>query len=316
MVDEENKLWGRDAKYFVGGVIIVSIFVFLLISYISANDPNYSTNTYTPTITITPQPNPLEPSMRKNLIETNKVPEEAFSQLPKMPLDFLAVTNKFQIGQVSSDRVSEAYWKQPEFYPNWYPKGHTRYLEPKELGYSVSGYGSYPSEYLANVNSIDTFSITFWIMSDFTDEYYQGLKISPEYPDSVTMKANYYSDGTRTVNQNVTYVQNHLKVLSITPQEMVLEPARDYQIYEWNDKGQMIKATALNVSRFEYNWVRKVTITFQTINLQTGKYAIVFNFVPPSDNFSLKMSDKYLTRYKEAGTDISSGWNFGVFFNA
>ena len=266
-------------------------------------------------ITPSPLPNPTMEvqSYRTELIKNNKLPNSAFVALPNMPLDFLAVKSKFEIGQLPASRVSAAYYLQPEWYQGW-TSGQDRYLEPIVYGYSFNaGYGAYPSEYIALTKSNDEFEIKFFAVSDFISNMWQGVSIQPEYLSDVELRANYYPDNSRSIKQNVSYVKDHIKVISITPSEFTLEPARNWQAYEWNNEGQMIKAYKIS-DRFEYGWARQITIRFKTIDLDAGKYAMTFRFAAPSDEYSLEEASKYLNRYKEAEGSISTGWQFGVFF--
>lgn len=266
-------------------------------------------------ITPSPLPNPTGEmqSYRSNLIKNNKLSDSVFVALPNMPLDFLAVKAKFEVGQLPASRVSAAYYLQPEWYQEW-ESGHNRYLEPIVYGYSFNaGYGAYPSEYIALAKSNDEFEIKFFAVSDFISNMWQGVSIQPDYLSDAEMRANYYPDNSRSVKQNVSYVKEHIKVISITPSEFTLEPARNWQAYEWNNEGQMIKAYGIP-NRFEYGWARQITIRFKTIDLDSGKYAMTFRFAAPSDEYSFEQASKYLNRYKEAESSISTGWQFGVFF--
>jgi hypothetical protein len=265
--------------------------------------------------TPSPLPNPTEPikDYREILIKSNQLPLDTFSKLPPMPFDFLPVTNKFKLSQLPADRVTEEYYKQPEFYPNW-DFGQERYLAPKEQGYLTYGYGAYPSEYLSSMGSNDEAEVTFFAMQDFESQRYIGVRITPEYPNEVSLRQNIFIDNSKNVTQNVSYVMEHLKIVSITPSEFMLEPAyNQYQIV-WNPSGSM-KEVIETQPMFSNNWVQKVTVRFKTQNLKAGRYAVVFNFQPPSDSFSLNQSSKYLTFYMEAGTGVTAGWSFGVFFD-
>jgi len=266
-------------------------------------------------ITPSPLPNPTGElqSFRNQLIKNNKLQDSAFAALPNMPLDFLAVKSKFEVGQLPISRVTSAYYLQPEWYMGW-EDNQKRYLEPLIYGYSFNaGYGAYPSEYIALAKRNDELKVSFIAVSDFISNMWQGISIQPDYLADVEMRANYYPDNSRGVRQNISYVKEHIKVVSITPSEFTLEPARNWQAYEWNAEGQMIKAYKIPDS-FEYGWAKMVTITFKTMDLEAGKYAIVFRFGSPSDEYSLEKASKYLNRYKEAESSISTGWQFGVFF--
>lgn len=293
-------------------ILFYSLLLVILIAAIIFNLPTQKENAITITPSILPDSTP-KPDNRFIFYPNEIDIANSFGELPGMPFDFEAVKAKYYAGQLQTERVSEKYWKQPEFHMGW-QDAITDYRQPKEFGYSTDGIGAFPSEYVIFAKSNDEFTVHFFTLSAFASEFYQGVRIIPEYPDNVEMKANFYPDNTKAVSQDSAYAKQHIKIISVTPNEFLLEPAKNWQTYEWNSLGEMVGAKNVE-PRFESNWVKRIAVKIKTTDLKAGRYAIVFSFVPPSSEFSFEQSAKYLTRYKAVGTSVSVGWQFGVFFD-
>lgn len=245
--------------------------------------------------------------------EDNVLPKETFSQLPEMPLDFKAVVAKFKAGQLPADRVNSKYYLQPEFYPRWEDKGITTFTDKDLEGYSSLGYGVYPSEYIAVVNSEDEFEVNTFVYSSFGSEYWQGFTLRPLYLSEASMRDNYYSDNQRLVKQDEKILKQHIS-LNIFPNEFTLGPALNKQSYTYNEDGS-IRAVINHLPMFTSDWVKPIKIVVKTKDLPRGRYALVFELVAPSDNLSYAMSSRYLTRYVAGGAQVTNGWQFGIFMD-
>lgn len=305
----------KNTGFILTGLLI--LFAVIVIGtdswHIGRYNPNFGYVSPSPELTPLPNPSVVTDYRYIHYPNEEKI-KYAFEKLPSMPFDFQAVRTKFYSGQLSTERVTEKYWKQPEFYEDWETYGISSFVFGKPEGYSIAGYGAFPSEYIALTKRNDEFEIRFYVRAAFGTVFYQGTKIETYYPETVSMRKNFYLDTSRDVNQSPDYVIKHIKVISITPKEFILEPTFNYQIYEYNDNNEIIKGEAIP-PRIEYEWVKEIKIRFKIEDLDAGKYSVVFNLVPPSDEFSFVSSDKYLTRYLEAGSSISTGWLFGVFFD-
>jgi hypothetical protein len=298
--------------YIVVGLL--SIFVLCLMFVLSNSPAENAATIETPKAAPNPIPT-LKVNYRYDLFPNERyLPEDIFSQLPPIPLDFQAVRTKFYSGQLSTSRVTEKYWKQPEFYEDWETSGISSFINGKPEGYSLIGYGAFPSEYIALIPRNDEFELTFYAKSAFGVVFYQGVSIEPNYLSTVSMRKNFFADLSRSVNQSPEYVKKHIKIISITPNKFLLEPTYNYQVYEFGANDEIVNSKAI-MPRIENNWVREIKIKFKVEDLDAGRYAIVFDFKPPSSEFSYKNSDKLLTRYYAVGTEMNAGWSFAVFFD-
>jgi len=154
-----------------------------------------------------------------------------FEELPEVPSDFLYTVYLIKAGKFFDiNSLSENYWKQPEFDPEFTRQGlkyWTSWHDPKfrKSHWSTMGVRSYP--YNQYVNSVpgDSFNITLFFSSDWNVETYQGMRISPAWlSDATTQEGKIVSaspDAEKYINVN------------ITPNQFLLSPAFPMFTKEW-----------------------------------------------------------------------------------
>jgi hypothetical protein len=205
----------------------------------------------------------------------------------------------FSTSQLSLKDLGEEYYLQPEFYPNFKTSGIQLMLDYPQDMEAKNGYGTYPSEYILKAGKDGQYEVSFMVYSSWGVVSYQGVGLIPSYQASATMDQNYFPDGTRSVSQNVSYVKDHIKVISIAPSEMILEPSYAKWNLVWDEQERMMPTLA--IPHFETGWTRKVTLVIDIKDLKAGKYHLGVNIGQPSDSSSQEWTYKYRTLYRVGG---------------
>lgn len=206
-----------------------------------------------------------------------RIPLEIFGNLPAMPADFLLKTYLIKVGKFFDiGALSEGYWKQPEFDPDFSRTGLRYWREVKDNDYkkthwSTSGVRSYPYEQYVSAKPGYMFNVSVILSSDWSVETYQGIRIKVKYLSTATM-----ADG-RNVNaspEGEKYIDT-----KVTPEEFLLTPA--YPI-------------------FTADWSRKLTFTGNISNdTPEGTYILSYDLAVPSPANSEKWFMQNLNLYSE-----------------
>lgn len=205
-----------------------------------------------------------------------------FRDLPPLPDDFGPVKALIDGGRIRDvcERIGEEYWKQPEFYPNFIPGGVSLMLNPPENRMGIQGYGSFPSEGLVGANPGDTIRTCTFIHTSWFISTYQGLKLVPAYMDDAELSENFFSDGTKTVEQNAEENQNYFDI-EIEPIQFLIEPTWGY---------------------FYNGWVKKADIVVHVSpNTPPGKYLVGVGVTAPNQDQAEEWLWEYKTIYVNAG---------------
>ncbi|MFH1239818.1 MAG: hypothetical protein V1672_01250 [Candidatus Diapherotrites archaeon] len=119
--------------------------------------------------------------------------KNAFVNLPEMPEDFADV--KFYLETEGFDfivpKLTEAYYKQPEFLPNFEQAALPYWENPDLTHWGVYGYGSYPSKLSYVMKKNESLDIYFFVYSAWKIETYQGTKIVPVISDELKEKFDF-----------------------------------------------------------------------------------------------------------------------------
>jgi len=225
--------------------------------------------------------------------------KEIFSKLPPMPFDFEPTRDLFSTSQLSLKDLGEEYYLQPEFYPNFKTSGVQLILDYPQDMEAKNGYGTYPSEYILKADKDGQYEVSFMVYSSWGVVSYQGIGLIPSYLATATMDQNYFPDGSRSVSQNVSYVKEHIKVISITPSELILSPSYAKWDLDWDEQGRMIPTRS--APHFEYGWAQKVTLYIEIEGLKAGKYHLGVNIGSASNSNSQEWTFKYRTLYRVGG---------------
>lgn len=110
--------------------------------------------------------------------------EWIFGELPKMPSDFFNIANLIYDGKITDyTRLSEAYWKQPEFYPAWFKVFQSTYPDNPLEYWAPEAFGCYPGMKQVTIDKGTTAIVDTYFRTGFGVESYQGIVVRAKLPD-------------------------------------------------------------------------------------------------------------------------------------
>ena len=291
----------KEMTFFVGVVLVLGLasFIGLMLNEAVSSSGKEPIRT-TQLSNISPSPTqiadvpdiPLRP-------QYEGLPSETFSKLPPWQFDFEAVKLDFELSRISLQKIDERYFLQPEFYPNFGTSAidlMKNYPKDAEAKYGI---GTYPSEYVAIAQNDEIMEVQFLIYSSWGVVSYTGLSLKPKYVETAILDRSSFPDGSRSVSQNISYAAQHIKIISISPDEFVLEPSYSKWNLKYDKEDRLLPELA--TPHFEKAWARKITVKFQTKGLEKGKYHIGIDIFAPSTTKSEAWAWQYRGLYQVAG---------------
>ncbi len=210
------------------------------------------------------------------------LPPQVFSKLPAFPKDFYANKLLFELAKISDvNYFGEEYWKQPEFYKGFEEQGCELYQYPPRDRWAAFGYGTYPSEVVVLSKRNDEFEATFFAYSSWLVQTYQGLGMQASYPASGRLQTSEFPDGTRNVSVDPEETRKYFEIVSITPSDVLLEPAFPV---------------------FEEGWVHKVKVRVKVKDAKPGRYLVGVDVGMPSAEKNDEWFWKYKLNYVSSGS--------------
>ena len=193
-----------------------------------------------------------------NRPQYDSISADVFKELPAYPANFTILKRDIYDGQIKDlNRISDSVYKQPELYPTWESNGQKWFTEHDYSRWGVHGYGFFPGELsytVSNMTEGDTVNVYSFLHASWGIETWQGLKLIPEYD-------NDYFD------------------VSITPNELMLEPT---------------------FPKFYQNWSQKVNMLITAKQaVPAGTYTFSIQFTKPSNANSDKWNWEALDKYTE-----------------
>ncbi len=211
------------------------------------------------------------------------LPGVVFSKLPPMPKDFYTVKLLVEKGIFTDmKKIGEAYWKQPEFYPNFESQGVPLYQKPPVDRWAAFGLGSYPSEILVLSPRNNEFEINFFMYTSWLVQTYQGTRLYYDFPAHGETLLSEFPDGTRNITQDPEKARRHFEV-ELVPEDVLLEPVFPV---------------------FENGWVQKVRVKVKVRDAPPGRYYIAIGGQSPSQELAQEWLWKYKTRYTDAANNF------------
>lgn len=135
--------------------------------------------------------------------------EEIFEEIPEAPEDFGEINYLMQNGKYFSlEKLSDDYWRQPEFYPSW-KNSMVFWTEPDPRYWYPHGFGAYPRKQETMTNANEDFYAIVYLHNSGGVQTWQGVKLD------VTNNARDYFD------------------ITITPNEFLLDPMFPKISYNW-----------------------------------------------------------------------------------
>ncbi len=108
--------------------------------------------------------------------------EDIFNELPQVPEDFSEVAYLLATGRTYAiGNLSEEYFLQPEFYPNFKENGLKYWSEPDPKYWTTNGYGTYPAEQfdVLSYSNRDEFLAVVFLYTGYGVQTYQGATLIP-----------------------------------------------------------------------------------------------------------------------------------------
>ncbi len=239
---------------------------------------------------------PLEIAIEKRLEGAENLkkrqtdlPEIFFRNIPPFPEDFYRIRVLVLYSKISDlDRISEDYWKQPEFLPGFEDNAVGLIKNPQTGRWGAFGFGIYPGDTRVTASPGGEFTVTTFVHTSWLVETYQGIRLVTEYRDTVDLP---YQDlqGSSIVTQDPEVVKDYFEV-TVSPDTMLLEPS--FPI-------------------LEYNWIQKLKVNVKVKeNTPPGTYVIGINTGVPDEEFNEEMLMKYLNLYTTGGSSVGIGRSF------
>ena len=282
------------------------VFLFCLLAGCAQKKPE------TPTTTPAAQPNatsnetvPLVPEgVKFGTIDRSwyGISLEIFKNIPPYAEDFGSTKVAMERGLITETcNMSEAYWKQPEFYPNFEREpnsgkigvGLNWFRAPPKGRWGIVGYGAYPSDVFVTISPGDTLSLCMFFHTSWGIETYQGLGFGASYPAVSHENADPNSAILNT--QNSSEVVNYFEV-TITPGYALMEPT--FPI-------------------FSKDWAKKLEFGIRAKpGTPPGSYAIALDVIKPPADVEDAWITEHLAYYIGSSTSYGVGRPmFRVFVN-
>ena len=205
------------------------------------------------------------------------LPSVVFSKLPPFPKDFYSIALLVRLGKFTDmNKIGEAYWKQPEFYPQFIEQGVSLYQHPDTGRWTAFGLGATPSEVVVLNPRSGEIDLAFFMFSSWTVQTYQGMMLNYDFPKSSELVYSQFPDTSKNLTQDPDKVRQYFDV-EITPKEILLQP---------------------NFPVFEKDWTQKISVKIRVKNAPPGRYGIGIGSQPPSQ----EKADEWLWTYKERYT--------------
>lgn len=238
-----------------------------------------------------------------------------FSDLPELKKDFFSIAKLIQEGKITDyGRVSECYWKQPEFYVGWFGSVDI-YLNNNPNTWITEGYGCYPSIKECTAKKGTTIDVNTYFKTGFATESYQGIIIRPYFPDSaLNLLGNIIFEQPENPEQYLT--------ISISnPDDSLYNSFKD-KIPETNvmpsDWMTILKPTYQTINDnydnfiqykgFPSDWARLLNISVDiSSNTPTGDYVVAIKIVSPC--FYINQEYYFSTEHEYYGGAYIPGGN-------
>lgn len=215
---------------------------------------------------------------RKPQRESYGISMKVFEDLPPIPEDFGTMAYMLETGRWKDlEYFTEAYYKQPEFYPLFTTAGLKWWKTPDTSSWGVVGWGAYPADVWAETYAGAEFSTkTFW-HTGWGVQTFQGFQLMPTFPASSQDER-----GTTFNTQEPAAVSKYFTV----------------------SFGEKIFLLGPTYPKFSEDWAKAVTIKVQVApETPKGDYVIGIDAGLPPEEYR----SKWLLDYKMQYFDAASG---------
>ena len=214
-----------------------------------------------------------------------------FDELPEFKQDFFTIAQLVFDGKITDyARLSENYWKQPEFYPGWFSSVEDAYIYNDPYMWTPEGYGCYPAIKEISANKGSSITVNTYLRTGYATEAYQGLVIKPLLPDTaISLRGN-------TIFEQPQDVDKYLSVSIGNADNAMYDSFKDTLFY--NNVGEadwmiILKPTYqllldkygefISEQGFPTDWVRIIEYNIDIASdIPSGDYVCSIDIVPPS----------------------------------
>ncbi len=231
-----------------------------------------------------------------------------FSELPEMPEDFYATRNLFLYRFITFTEkiLDEAYWKQPEWFPNFDKEGGLldsikNYIEQSKTsgkwGVTVWCAGIYPSDFYAKTRAGRNITVYTWIRNAPHQSKYEGIRLVEAYPACDSFEEAGFELGNNTACQDPEYAREHIKLSTIEPNLFILTP---------------------NFPAFTTNHTRIIRVDLEISgDISPGRYVVGFDTNLPPEEFSQQYYEKFGFDYTGSAKEFhcSPGPQYRLFID-
>jgi len=232
-----------------------------------------------------------------------------FSELPEFEQDFFTISKLVYDGKITDySRLSENYWKQPEFYPGWFSSVDNAYIYNNPYRWKPEGYGCYPAIKEISVRKGTNIVVNTYLRTAFATEAFQGLVIKPELPDcAYSMRSNVIFEQPENVesylqinigNEDNALYNSFKDTLFTTNVEdidwfVILKPTYELLKDKYNN--------VIGEQGFPTDWVRIVELEIDiSSSTPSGDYVVSLDIVPPC--FEINQEFYFSSEHEYYGT--------------
>jgi len=240
--------------------------------------------------------------------------EWIFGDLPEFPKDFFSIVNLVQEGRITDySRISERYWKQPEFYTGWFSSIKV-YLKNDPDSWITEGYGCYPAIKEGTAKKGTSLEVSTYFKTSYATESYQGIIVRPYFPENAL---NLF--GTKIFEQPED-VEKYLGISISNPDDALYNSFKDtiQDNVQSGDWMTILKPTYRTINDeygnfvqykgFPNDWVRLLNLSVDIAsNTPTGDYVVAIKILPPS--FSINQEYYYSDIHDYYGSSYIPGGN-------
>ncbi len=213
-----------------------------------------------------------------------------FGELPEFKQNFFTISQLVFDGRITDyARLSENYWKQPEFFPGWFTSVEDDYINNDPDRWTPEGYGCYPAIKEITVSRGTDITVNTYLRTGYATESYQGLVVKPLLPPvAKSLRGNTIFEQPKDADKylevsignadNAIYdsFKGMLHYTNVDEEDWMLILKPTYQLLK--DKyGNVIGETG-----FPSDWVRVIDYDINIAsNTPPGDYVVCIDIVPP-----------------------------------
>jgi len=232
--------------------------------------------------------------------------EWIFGELPEFKRDFFSIVELVQEGKITDyGRVSDSYWKQPEFYVGWFGSVDI-YLDNDPDTWITEGYGCYPVIKEGTATKGSNIDVTSYFKTSFATESYQGIIVRPYFPESALNLLG------GTIFEQPENPEKYLTISIANPDDTLYNSFKDTIIdnVETDDWMTILKPTYRTITDeygnfvqykgFPNDWVQLLNLSVDIASdTPTGDYVIAIKIVSPC--FSINQEYYFSTEHEYYG---------------